>query len=358
MFPSLACWRGWVDPKCFANVHRLICARMSVVCAPLADMRDVSRKGDAYEHSESIQRQCTPPSPAQTHKSSTSSLAQQGSRASWTHSDRSSSSTDVGNDILCMYLDNGTLNKYHAGLATEASTRSTLSLTWAANSNQPDFPVYMCHNVYSGPWFASRQESSQVALMPDHVLPFLHSEMNLNKLPFAAHNPDHYRPESPDTETESKAQRREKLRNAQKIQKQIIMENLKPTMAALERRIEYYDPTSPGLRIVMHRNVQLLQSDFNSNFRWLKHALGTEDRPSLGSFDYHLPFDTIEVHLGSDNAEMPDWLARLFFESKLVHAVLDFDIYIHGIASLNANKVSEVPYWVVDCSRKSYARSS
>ncbi|KAJ1731157.1 hypothetical protein LPJ61_002674 [Coemansia biformis] len=64
-----------------------------------------------------------------------------------------------------------------------------------------------------------------------------------------------------------------------------------------------------------------------------------------------LPFALIEVHLGADQDQMPDWIAHLFFESALVHPVLDFDLYLHAIATLCPLRAASLPYWLVDCSR-------
>ncbi|KAJ2801762.1 hypothetical protein H4R20_003549 [Coemansia guatemalensis] len=52
---------------------------------------------------------------------------------------------------------------------------------------------------------------------------------------------------------------------------------------------------------------------------------------------------------------MPDWLAQLFFESSLVHPVLDFDLYLHAIATLRPSHVSSFPYWMVDYCRGPFA---
>ncbi|ORX68721.1 hypothetical protein DL89DRAFT_182827 [Linderina pennispora] len=63
-----------------------------------------------------------------------------------------------------------------------------------------------------------------------------------------------------------------------------------------------------------------------------------------------LPFALFELHLDG-HAELPAWLGQMFFESSLVRPVLDFDLYLHGIALLRGDLVDDLPYWLVDYHR-------
>ncbi|KAJ2635656.1 hypothetical protein GGF40_003472 [Coemansia sp. RSA 1286] len=356
-FPALGLWRGWVDPSYTAEVHRRICARMSVVCTPAAAVLP-SGPGFSDGHADTDHihgSQCIPPSPPQTHKSSSPA-----SSISQTHPPKAPSIAE-GCSVFTAYLDNSeTMAKYRAGMSTDASARDSLSLWWPVNSCGASSAVHISHDVYSGPWFAAGHRRSELQLMPDHVIPFLQSELNLNRLAHFPHEPRQYRPGSPDTETESKVLRRERLRCAQKLQKQIIMEDLKPLLLVSEHRIEYYDPESPSVRVVLRRNVQTLHKPPSANMAWLKQAFeGQPQDPHKlkDGFDRDLAFDIVEVDLGPNNAQMPSWLAHLFFDSALVHPVLDFDVYLHGAAESCAHRVEELPYWIVDSQRKSFVYS-
>ncbi|KAJ1813907.1 hypothetical protein LPJ75_002990, partial [Coemansia sp. RSA 2598] len=349
-FPALALWRGWVDPLYAAEVHRQICARMSVKCTSAAAAAPPSGPDfpSNHMHTDPVHSPCTPPSPPQTHKSSSSSSS---SSLSQTRSRRKVLSIDEGCGVFTVYLDNSqTMEKYRAGMSTDASARDSLSLWWPADVCDASLSVRISHDVYSGPWFAAGHQRSELQMMPDHVIPFLQSELNLNKLAQRPDQPSQYRPGSPDAEVEAKALRRERLRCAQKMQKQIIMQDLKPLLLVSEHRTEYYDPDNPGVRVVLRTDVQTLHNPPSANMAWLKQVLDGRDQASSrspkSSFNTDLAFDVIEVHLGPDNAQMPSWLAHLFFDSGLVHPVLDFDMYLHAAADGCTRQLKELPYWL------------
>ncbi|KAJ2854306.1 hypothetical protein J3B02_002744 [Coemansia erecta] len=355
-FPALALWRGWVDPSYAAEVHRQICARMSVLCTPAAVLPSSGP--------DSVHSQCTPPSPPQTHKSSSSSSGILRAHSS----SMARLSIDEGCGIFTAYLDNSeTMINYQAGMSADASSRDSFSLWWPAadSSDKPLSTVRISHDMFSGPWFAAGHHRSELQLMPNHVIPFLQSELNLNKLAHISQEPAHYRPESPDTEADTKDKdkvlRRERLRCAQKMQRQIIMQDLKPTLLVSEHRIEYHDPETPTMRVVLRTNVQTLHTSPSANMVWLGQALDGRDKGLhnglKSSFDSDLAFDIIEVYLGSKDAQMPSWLAHLFLDSGLVHPVLDFDMYLHATADGCAHRLEELPYWLVDSQRKSFLYS-
>ncbi|KAJ2848542.1 hypothetical protein IWW36_003240 [Coemansia brasiliensis] len=85
----------------------------------------------------------------------------------------------------------------------------------------------------------------------------------------------------------------------------------------------------------------------------LYNGLDDADRASM----QQLPFGLIEIHLGPEQKQMPDWLAHLFFDTTSVHPVLDFDLYVHTIATLRMKHVTDIPYWMVDFCRFPFALS-
>ncbi|KAJ1990339.1 hypothetical protein GGI25_005312 [Coemansia spiralis] len=376
-FPGLRIWRGWIDHACVGKVHNLLSSRLSVESnfskvkpsSTLISTAVVSGEVDAQLE------QRTPPSPPQTHKSlSSSSLS---STASSPSTMRTKSKR-----VFTAFLDNErSLSKYHLGLNTDAFTRDLVSLTWLAGDGNQN--AYISDDKFSGPWFAASHDASMAMLKTQQILPFLHGELNLNKLvppvlpppsPLLAHVPPPYlnqqstaglnSPDSGNTEYH-RTMRREQLRSAQKIQKKIIMEDLKPLVLTTEDRIVYTDTSSPGsVRIVLRRNVNFYYKDkmagsslqglntAASSECWLASVIKYGTPPT--STDYEdtvgeLPFDLIEIYLGEGS--MPEWLSQLFFDCALVHPVLDFDVYIHSIAALRMRKVEILPYWMVDYSR-------
>ncbi|KAJ2814553.1 hypothetical protein FBU31_007248, partial [Coemansia sp. 'formosensis'] len=197
----------------------------------------------------------SPPSPPQTHKSfsasSTSAAIHPGGRPTYT-----------------MYLDNvATLSHYEMGLSTDASRRDTLSLCWQrpAVGNNDKVIVHVCHDEYSGPWFAAQHNSTSLVLDSDHVLPFLHSELNLNKLTSSSWIQRQHQLEKLEDGAILQKLKREQLHSAQKIQKKIIMEALAPLLVAAEDRVEYVHEDDPALRVVLRRNVRLIYKDCASD---------------------------------------------------------------------------------------------
>ncbi|KAJ2052081.1 vacuolar transporter chaperone, partial [Coemansia sp. S2] len=357
-FPTLVLWRGWVEHASVEKLHSMLCDRLSVSCAALtSDVEGVvhgtsecmsNLKQDSYGTLNDM----APPSPPQTHKSSSAS----------------SSSVAIhprGRPTYTMYMDNvATLGSYQTGLSTDASRRDSLSFCWQrpAIGDNDKAVVHVCHDEYSGPWFAAQHNTTSLVLDPDHVLPFLHSELNLNKLAYSPRTQHQCSSEIQENVSQLQMLKREQLRSAQKIQKKIIMEALGPVLVAAEDRVEYVHEENRALRVVLRRNVRLIYKDCASDIGfsgandkvcdWVEKLVGDGHAHSTTPTDA-LRFDLLEVHFGqSSGCQPPDWLAELFFDSGLVRPILDFDLYLHGIATLRPASVNDLPYWMVDCNRK------
>ncbi|KAJ2020475.1 hypothetical protein IWW57_005003, partial [Coemansia sp. S610] len=296
-----------------------------------------------------------PPSPPQTHRSSSESLF-------------SATAHPRGRPTYTVYLDNvATLSNYQVGLSTDASQRDSLSLSWQrpAIGDSERAAIYVCQDEYSGPWFAAQHCSTSLVLDPDHVLPFLNSELNLNRLTRSPSDQDRSR-HLPCTQEDGetlRALKREQMRSAQKIQKKIIMGGLAPVLVAAEDRVEYVYEEDPALRVVLRRNVRMMYKDCasDSGFScangkvcdWIEKLVDDDDHTDSTLSAEALGFDLLEVHFGhAGGSQPPDWLARLFFDSALVRPILDFDLYLHGIATLRPDSATDFPYWLVDCSWK------
>ncbi|KAJ1904326.1 vacuolar transporter chaperone [Coemansia sp. IMI 209127] len=373
-FPDLRVWRGWIDHACVGKVHNLLSSRLSADCSS-ACAKSPSTAVGSGEFFRMNPGKGTPPSPHIVHKASSSS-------ASSSLSSTASSSNTIrtkSKRVFTVYLDNAeTLQKYHSGLTTEASSRELVSLSWLADDGNQN--VYINNSTFTGPWFAAGCSSSAVMLKSDQVLPFLHGELNLNKLgspvvpPPQLLSPDTQQCQamhgeahssSPENGDEYRARRRDQLRKAQKIQKKIILESLDPLILVAEERIVYTDPDDPeSISVVLRRNAtfrykdNMSHTDVPGESSWLADVIDgnppadASDEESIGD----LPFDTIEIHLG--NKAMPSWLSQLFFDTTVVRPVLDFDVYIHGIATLRTRSVNDLPYWLVDYSRGSLGNPS
>ncbi|KAJ2750630.1 vacuolar transporter chaperone [Coemansia pectinata] len=340
-FPTLVLWRGWVEHTSVEKLHSKLCNMLSVSCAALtSDVGGVvhgtsgcmsNLRLDSYGTLNDM----APPSPPQTHKSSSAS----------------SSSAAVhprGRPTYTMYLDNvATFSNYQTGLSTDASRRDSLSICWQkpAIGDDDKAVVHVCHDEYSGPWFAAQHNTTSLSLDSDHVLPFLHSELNLNKLTHSPRIQRECQSEIQDDEAMFRMLKREQLRTAQKIQKRIIMEALAPVLMAAEDRVEYVHEENRTLRVVLRRNVRLLYKDCASDIDfcganghvcgWVEQLFGDEHADSTMPTET-LGFDLLEVHFGQASGfQPPDWLAELFFDSALVRPILDFDLYLHGIATLS-----------------------
>ncbi|KAJ1957421.1 Phosphate metabolism transcription protein [Dipsacomyces acuminosporus] len=265
-----------------------------------------------------------------------------------------SSSLFHESDTLTVYFDDSAMTKYQSGLSVESPTKESLQLWRSEQDNQI---VHLEQSSYTGPWFAGSVAKTSATLGSQYVLPFLNSDFNFDRIRPTT------KEEEVKEEEESATQRRARARTLQRIQRHIIMENLSPVLLATEERAEYADPANPGIRIVLKRNAAISYdermsqhtastSDNDDGLCWLQQLL--DDRLPNGptpatSVVERLPFATIEVHLDNNsNGLLPDWLHHLFFESSLVHPVLDFDLYSHGIALMHQDKVESLPYWLVD----------
>ncbi|KAJ2083671.1 hypothetical protein H4R24_000629 [Coemansia sp. RSA 988] len=375
-FPALSLWRGWVDPARARRVHRQLRTRLSdasaadssAYCSHAAayvsrhgqlspdttapSACSMPRAGGLSQGSGHLRRYVSPPSPPNTHTTSPA------------HSARSSHTCMDGKRTYSVFMDSPALGRYHTGLSAEASSSDSLAIRWAADSSSSSTKINVAHNVVYGPWFADHRTVSAIELPPHQLLPFLQSELNLNKLAPMELPLNQMLPISPDSDAEHRSQRRELQRNAQKIQKRIIMQDLRPTVLASEERSEFVDPAVPGFRVVLRSHLRFAHVNniaactFDSDDQsWMQSLLADGIDPldcdDVGS--EHLPFDLIEVHTAGSADPMPDWLAQLFFESSLIHPVLDFDLYLHSIATVRASHVSSLPYWMVDYCRGPFA---
>ncbi|PIA15904.1 hypothetical protein COEREDRAFT_81626 [Coemansia reversa NRRL 1564] len=368
--PSLSLWRGWVDPARARRVHRLLRTRLSGACAadsntccshfgayvsrhgqfssdPAASSASpLSRPSELSQGSPYLRRYASPPSPPNTHITSPA------------HSARSLHRCKGGKKAYSVFLDSPTLSRYHTGLAAEASSSDSFAIRWMASSSSTEINV--SHDVVYGPWFADHRTASAIELSPHQLLPFLQSELNLNKLAPVESPLNRMLPLSPESDADHRSRRRELQRNAQKIQKRIIMQDLSPIVLASEERSEFVDPAIPGLRVILRSCLRFAHADNlaactleGDDQSWLQSLLvdGIDLLECSDVGTEHLPFDLIEVHTSGSVDSMPDWLAQLVFESTLVHPVLDFDLYLHSIATLRASHVSSLPYWMVDYCR-------
>ncbi|KAJ2765157.1 hypothetical protein IWQ56_004212, partial [Coemansia nantahalensis] len=313
---ALRLWRGWVDASCLPKVHAAL--REHLHCGPPGHK--------------------LPPSP-------TRSL----------HGAR-------GRTVCTAFLDSADLARYHAGLSASPASCDALSLWWATDDDDDDeAAVHVAHDVSSGPWLADQRRVSAATLAPHQLLPFLHSELNLGKLGSAGSPLGMALPRTPESDTESRLQRR----SAQKIQRKMIMERLRPLVLASEERFDYTDPATPGLRVSIRAHIRLAYDDSMADPTaaadggggqcLLKDVLEHGPAALDSCADTTAPpFAVIEVHLGDGDDQMPGWLAQMFFEGALVHPVLDFDIYLHAIATLCPQRASGLPYWLVDCSQSPF----
>ncbi|KAJ1847952.1 hypothetical protein LPJ70_001270, partial [Coemansia sp. RSA 2708] len=301
-FPALARWRGWVHPARVRTVLRLLRRHLP----------DAGSDGPAHT---SLPAPCpSPPDscPSSAHTSAHTSPAR----------------APRCRTRLTAHLDTPALARYHAALQAENARCSAFSLAWA-----PGGPVTLSHDTLHGPWLADRQRAAAVSLLPHQVLPFLQSELNLSRLP-----PD----------CGAAPRQRETQRCAQNIQRQIILDGLRPLVLASEDRSEFAD--AHGLRVAVRSHIAFAYTDGRDG--WLQDALCGALDPAAAE---HLPFALIDVHLRPGQPQMPGWLAHLFFDSALVHPVLDFDLYLHAVATLRPGLVATLPYWMVDAHRAPFA---
>ncbi|KAJ2455842.1 Phosphate metabolism transcription protein [Coemansia sp. RSA 2336] len=361
VFPALALWRGWIDPARVRKVLKLLRKRLAETCAdahapahssPTHASLPPSSTFAGPSRSKHLQCALPPPSPPNTFHSSTH--VSPASSASQLHA---SNAPNAGNNVYTLHLDNPALSRYHASLSAESSTCSSFSLSWADG----DSAVRMSHSTLQGPWLADHRRLSEITLLHHQLLPFLQNDLNLNKLALSQSLP--HLPLSPESDSDHRVRQRDMQRSAQKIQKRLILESLQPLVITNEDRYEFADPHVPGFRVVVRTNVLFAYNDRMTEYTpdaasktWLQNVLynglGT-DRASMKQ----LPFSLIEIHLGSEQNQMPGWLAHLFFDTTSVHPVLDFDLYVHAIATLRMDRVAEIPYWVVDCCRYPFALS-
>ncbi|KAJ1949461.1 hypothetical protein EC988_004760, partial [Linderina pennispora] len=314
-FPNLALWRGWVDPRNASRVHRRLCAKLTRVPPP-----DRARQGQPKE--DLSPRMDPPPSPPQTNPSvATQSPVPCAIQIDDAHEGRAT-----------LYFDTKDMGSYCGGLSPETADRETLELFWSEQDAQI---VTIEQHACSGPWQSTRTPKASALLESRFVVPFLNSEFNFDNL----HTPAV-------AETETKAQQRQRIIEAQRIQRSIIMNDLKPLLLASEERTEYVDLEHPGVRVVLRRNVTIAHDSQMADSSWLEAALRAHPTGRSES----LPFALFELHLDG-HAELPAWLGQMFFESSLVRPVLDFDLYLHGIALLRGDLVDDLPYWLVDYHR-------
>ncbi|KAJ1873335.1 vacuolar transporter chaperone [Coemansia sp. RSA 990] len=359
MFPALALWRGWIDPARVRKVLRLLRKRLTETCtdtqapAHSSPMHASLPPNSTFAApSRSKHLQCALPSPSPPNTFHSSAHISPTSSASQLHTNNA---PNVGNNVYTLHLDNPALARYHASLLAESSTCNSFLLSWADGDNA----VRMSHSTLQGPWLADHHCLSEITLAPHQLLPFLQNDLNLNKLALSQSLP--HLPLSPESDSDHRVRQRDIQRSAQKIQKRLILENLKPLVLTNENRYEFTDPHVPGFRVVVRTNVTFAYNDRMTEYTpdaasktWLQNVLynGLDaDRASMKQ----LPFSLIEIHLGSEQSQMPDWLAHLFFDTRSVHPVLDFDLYVHAIATLRMDRVSDIPYWVVDCCRYPFA---
>ncbi|KAE8214858.1 hypothetical protein CF327_g1792 [Tilletia walkeri] len=242
--------------------------------------------------------------------------------------------------ITSIYYDNEDLELY-LGRLEKTEGAEAIRLRWYGGIDTKQ--IFVERKTHREDWTGEKSVKARFPIKEENVNGFMNGSYRMDETFEAIRK----KGKKSDKEVDSM------LQLATEVQYSVLTRKLTPVMRSFYNRTAFQLPGDARVRISLDTELSLVRED---NWDGRKRAGDNWRRMDIGidyPFDQLLaedierfPYGVLEVKLQTQfGQEPPEWVRELV-GSHLVEAVPKFSKFIHGCATLLANRVDLVPFWL------------
>ncbi|KAL6772253.1 VTC4B [Auxenochlorella protothecoides x Auxenochlorella symbiontica] len=238
-----------------------------------------------------------------------------------------------------VYLDNSSLELYHCRLDKRPNAMA-LRLRWQGGAG-PTL-VHVDRKTHKESWQGEESEAASIVLPEERVVGFLEGEYSVEEA--AAEWAARQAPPPGEAAVEAF---RAVFTDVQRV---VDAKQLKPTMRTQYMRTRFQIPFDPSVSVNLDTTICMMKENpedgptCSAAGRWYRDPALPVARTEITRF----PHAVLEIKLTLAGGDAPPpWVSELT-DSGLLTEVSKFSKYIQGVATLFADMVQAVPYWVDD----------
>lgn len=242
--------------------------------------------------------------------------------------------------ITSIYYDNEDLELY-LGRLEKTEGAEAIRLRWYGGMDNKQ--IFVERKTHREDWTGEKSVKARFPIKEENVNAYMRGE---------------YRMAETFEELRKKGKKSDKdidsmIQLANEVQYSVQNRSLQPVMRSFYNRTAFQLPGDARVRISLDTELSLVREDnwdarVRAGNNWRRMDIGI-DYPfdQLKPEDIErFPYGVLEVKLQTQmGQEPPDWVRELV-ASHLVEAVPKFSKFIHGCATLLANRVDLVPFWL------------
>ncbi|CEH15418.1 Protein involved in vacuolar polyphosphate accumulation, contains SPX domain [Ceraceosorus bombacis] len=242
--------------------------------------------------------------------------------------------------ITSIYYDNEDLELY-LGRLEKTEGAEAIRLRWYGGMSNKQ--IFVERKTHREDWTGEKSVKARFPIKEENVNKFMSGEYRMDETFEALRK----KGKKSDKEIDSM------LQLAGEVQYAVLSRGLVPVMRSFYNRTAFQLPGDARVRISLDTELTLVREDNWDGRRkagdnWRRMDIGI-DYPfeQLPAEDIErFPYGVLEVKLQTQmGQEPPEWVRELV-QSHLVEAVPKFSKFIHGCATLIANRVDLVPFWL------------
>ncbi|PWN92510.1 putative VTC4-vacuolar transporter chaperone [Acaromyces ingoldii] len=242
--------------------------------------------------------------------------------------------------ITSIYYDNEDLELY-LGRLEKTEGAEAIRLRWYGGMDNKQ--IFVERKTHREDWTGEKSVKARFPIKEENVNAYMSGEYRMDETFEALRK----KGKKSDKDIDSM------LQLASEVQYSVLTRKLQPVMRSFYNRTAFQLPGDARVRISLDTELSLVRED---NWDNRKRAADNWRRMDIG-IDYpfdqlpaddieRFPYGVLEVKLQTQmGQEPPEWVRELV-ASHLVEAVPKFSKFIHGCATLLANRVDLVPFWL------------
>ncbi|KDN38393.1 SPX-domain-containing protein [Tilletiaria anomala UBC 951] len=242
--------------------------------------------------------------------------------------------------ITSIYFDNDELELY-LGRLEKTEGAEAVRLRWYGGMNNKQ--IFVERKTHREDWTGEKSVKARFPIMEENVNGFFNGTYTMDETFEALRK----KGKKSDKEIDSM------LQLANEVQYSVLARKLEPVMRSFYNRTAFQLPGDARVRISLDTELTLVREDNwddskRSGDNWRRMDIGI-DYPfdQLPAEDVErFPYGVLEVKLQTQMGQEPPQWVRELVASHLVEAVPKFSKFIHGCATLLANRVDLVPFWL------------
>ncbi len=242
--------------------------------------------------------------------------------------------------ITSIYYDNEDLELY-LGRLEKTEGAEAIRLRWYGGMKNKQ--IFVERKTHREDWTGEKSVKARFPIMEENVNAYMNGTYTMDETFEALRK----KGKKSDKEIDSM------LQLANEVQYSVLSRKLQPVMRSFYNRTAFQLPGDARVRISLDTELSLVRED---NWDGKQRAANNWRRMDIGidfPFDQlpgedieRFPYGVLEVKLQTQMGQEPPQWVRELVASHLVEAVPKFSKFIHGCATLLANRVDLVPFWL------------